>query len=634
MYYIELFSIKKVKHWYKYMKIRTILFTALLITLVFQGNINNKQACLANVSPEDLSVIENTLFQQTYGTQSTENRLAKIEKLIYGQSFEDQAVQARLNKLETFLPADHTPRAKVDVLPEKNESANEISSTPVGVLPAIPGVERKLPPDVEKWLAENTGTTAEGTLPPRNNTVFTEEPERQNERPFQYSGGDALAGESPSMNRENQDYQNILPENKNQQEPPVDTIAQANYPLIDQIEQQMFGQAYTAENIYKRLERLETKIDGRVSKASLYDRVNNIQDKAHYNNLRDKFAEQYRPVQPQAQYPDNYAGSSQSNYTTRGLNSSQTYSHSNTISHATVGIQGPAPGSAASSAMSSTGFGAMGEKLSALEMQLFGKTYDDDLSLNRIDRIERKVIGKTSFGLVNERLEKVYAAMSGRKADSSSNFRSFYFTDDGYERPQQQQQVNTSIPGQFMFGGSMGNSNVSQYTGNGYSTSSSSNMNYGNNLLNQVEMRVFGRAYPEMNMNTRVSRLENTLFGRMSGGDLNVRIQRLVQACNSTAYAGGSYAQPYNTYTQPYNNYAGTSYSGYTNPYNYYNSGLPVTPKAMVGAAAGAAIDNTVGKKSGILSQIGKAAGQAILGVPTNPYGAYNPYGGYNNYRY
>lgn len=50
------------------------------------------------------------------------------------------------------------------------------------------------------------------------------------------------------------------------------------YPVVDKIEAQIFGVFYPQENIYKRLDRLETKIFGTPTNAPLSDRVDRLRN--------------------------------------------------------------------------------------------------------------------------------------------------------------------------------------------------------------------------------------------------------------------------------------------------------------------------------------------------------------------
>lgn len=62
----------------------------------------------------------------------------------------------------------------------------------------------------------------------------------------------------------------------------------ANYPAVDKLEQNRFGKIYKNENIYKRLERLENDIFGKISYKNLNDRVNDLQNKiTSYDSLKN-----------------------------------------------------------------------------------------------------------------------------------------------------------------------------------------------------------------------------------------------------------------------------------------------------------------------------------------------------------
>jgi len=642
------------------MKIKKPIFITLLILLVC--NTQQNQVLAQNINNAALNNLENMLFEKSYSNQSAEERLSRIEKMIYGHTFEEQSISERAKRLRAFIPVGvsdieettETTQQKSDskehsFLPEKTESKE---------LPSFDHPDKKLPDNLDELLKSYQTDYVDDTLPPREKTIFTEEPGYHKPQKRSKSPEKAIRNyeDIPGLMYENQNLpeRNTVSHPEAFNRPESDQTAYnsplvkenegpgAEYPVIDNIERDLFGQSYQGQNIYQRLERLEKKLAGKVSTGSLYDRVDKIIQKANYNTVKERYADQYKPV-----IAGNNAPSAASSY---NMNQQQASPYGSTSqnyrsmsNHASIPVQRPSgqpdsmPGAAGS-----TGFGVIGNQLSELEQQLFGRTYDDDLSLNRIDRIEKRVTGKTSFGLVDDRIEKVYAAMGMRSSPGASSRGGYYFTDDGYDRSSGNTMSSTSsVPGQFMFGGSM-QSNTDQVQRRlPYSNVPASNPSGQNEaLVSQVEMQIFRKTYPDLDLTTRVSRLENTLFGQMSGGDLVPRIQRLIQAAHNPYYSQPAYGynqgynnyDPYNSYNNGYNTYG----SNNTPYYNNYYSAAPITPRNLVGAAAGAAIDKATGG-SGILSQIGKAAGSALLGVPATGYNngyGYNNYGGYNNSYY
>ncbi len=143
---------------------------------------------------------------------------------------------------------------------------------------------------------------------------------------------------------------------------PVDSSAQ--YPIVDNIENSLLKQTYKNENIYKRLDRLEQKAYGRISKASLSERVERLSSLVP------------PPVSKNNSYDDYMANNDEYNYFSPGTNGNPR------ASSAPVHIDSPQP----SAAKSAT--------LLRLEQTIFGKMYTEDSTSRRLSRLEKKMLNK------------------------------------------------------------------------------------------------------------------------------------------------------------------------------------------------------------------------------------------------
>lgn len=117
------------------------------------------------------------------------------------------------------------------------------------------------------------------------------------------------------------------------------------------------------------------------------------------------------------------------------------------------------------------------------------------------------------------------------------------------------------------------------------------------NIITRLENKVFNQTYPQNNIERRIERLEQTVFGAVQSGDMDTRYEALVAAVknyNTTSMDNGylpNIGQPKglrgianailsNTllggqmtgFTPPIDPYSGNYSSSYNNPYNPYSS--------------------------------------------------------------
>lgn len=593
---------------------KKLLLLNLLLVVCLLGPQINMPADAKELTDNEMNAIEQLLFNQTYTSSAIQDRLSKIEGLIYGQSFDSLSIDQRMEKISGFVPRD-LMQQNGGVLPSAQKSLPEVkndndSPSPSRTLPPLAQHNPSQPSQVDKQehipgLMSSPGVDyLDGTLPPRGQTIFTED-QTANNHPGQartFSGGDPYPA-----------YENRQPDNlayKNQPvkapqtydyaqnvpaEPPQDydydqdfadedspLPQSSNYPTVDEAELALFGKVFSSEDIYKRLDRIETKMKGAKQNGTLYDRVDNLSKDIKYITLRDKFAKQYTPVIPGSditqmpadnnsqryhqynrtddfdQVPQQNSLSPKNYYNMQGSSSpgsTSSYSSMSTTNNMTVGVQPPSTGYSPPQVSTGASLGFKKDELAQLEQQLFGRTYEEDLSMCRMDRIERKVMGKTTFGLLDERLNKVNDVMAGKRPAKDVITHSYY------------------APPPMPYGYNYGYNGYQQPYNNGY--------------YNQ---------YPQPAPYSQYN-----------------------------SYNQYQQASPYGQYNQ----YGQYGQYGQYNPYDPYGQYgyVPTTPKGVAAAAAGTAIDKTLGKKSGILATLGKAAGSAMMGAPMTPYGnQYMPY--------
>lgn len=169
---------------------------------------------------------------------------------------------------------------------------------------------------------------------------------------------------------------------------PTDPTAQ--YPVVDNIESSILNQTYKSENIYKRLDRLEKKIYGKVSTASLSERV-------------EKLSALVEPVsQPSQSYDDYMANNDEYNYFSPATSSNAR----GTTTSAYI------PESLPNAAKT--------EALLALEQNILGKTYIADSTSRRLARLEKKMLNKEFATEPDEfRIERLATVANAQQASQT-----------------------------------------------------------------------------------------------------------------------------------------------------------------------------------------------------------------------
>ncbi len=167
--------------------------------------------------------------------------------------------------------------------------------------------------------------------------------------------------------------QNIFQPDPNQPAAPADNTANTpdppqpdatDYPSVTQLEQQVFHQPYTQENITHRLDRLEQSVFHRTyDNLPMVDRVDQLTLK----------------VLPQSPLSvEENAGKSLPN-------------HSQDLSSSNLAIY---------------------SELTTLENQVFGKSYGGEMLSNRLSRLERQLMGAPQHGSIDSRMQNLLARVS------------------------------------------------------------------------------------------------------------------------------------------------------------------------------------------------------------------------------
>ena len=155
----------------------------------------------------------------------------------------------------------------------------------------------------------------------------------------------------------------------------IENNEKSNYPSVNKMEREVFGTAYEKENIYKRLDRLEKKAFGQISKASLNERVNNLQEK-----LNNKYLASEKKTKPLYEN-ENYNYYSPKEYRL---------------------------------------------DLSKIEKKLFKKSYANENLQNRLSRIEEKIFSqKFDYEDEQTRLERISALQQAAKSGAEYKINKF-----------------------------------------------------------------------------------------------------------------------------------------------------------------------------------------------------------------
>ena len=165
-----------------------------------------------------------------------------------------------------------------------------------------------------------------------------------------------------------------------------------NYPAVTELEDVAFNRNFIDDNIYTRLNRLENKIFGSTfPNESLIDRVDRLKKVL----MSESFS---KPKNPQRN------------------------------------ASGLSPDFAIVPVYST---------ISTLENDVFGRTFDNDLATNRVQRLERKLFGTCQSGTIEARLKKLSYAVQNTTEPQNNNF-AYNSTPNPFANTQKQKKQNSS----------------------------------------------------------------------------------------------------------------------------------------------------------------------------------------------
>ncbi len=174
-----------------------------------------------------------------------------------------------------------------------------------------------------------------------------------------------------------------------------------DYPVINEIEEQIFGKSYKNLDINTRISKLEKEIFKKNYEDALSERVERLKNKVSYNEKKENDAEK------------NYFYDEQNNYfspDTLAQNNSDTYYHSQ-------------KGDYVDKTIADRDFRS---KLNKLEKNIFKQSFSNDTIDNRLSRLESAVFN-SNFANDKEitRLKRISSAVNAQKSAKKYDSNSF-----------------------------------------------------------------------------------------------------------------------------------------------------------------------------------------------------------------
>lgn len=376
--------------------------------------------------------LEDTLFAVHYDQEGLDARVNRLEGVVFGQP-QTGSLDARISKLKSSL----SPSALGPLSPTAKSTGT----------------------------ASNTNSAAGSATPvAANSPVSSQSKSNQNSKA-------KVAYPTSMPNTAAQPTTAGSPAMATQSAP---TAGETDYPTVSQMEQKLFGKAYTQEDITGRLNRLEKEVFKTPQTGSLADRVDNLRlvvlgdvgapannntmaygvpagamsSYGGYPGPSNSYAPQYNqngpPVgstyQPYSSYggasgypqPPNYgSGYGGDPYSGTPIASSQPYAtpyggqyyggssgnYPQTASQTSYSGAYPSTSPSSPTATTPDMLAAMTE----VEKEVIGHTYPSEPMNTRLDRVENKVFHTTSPELSNEeRIQRVIAVSSAGGAPETT----------------------------------------------------------------------------------------------------------------------------------------------------------------------------------------------------------------------
>ncbi len=134
------------------------------------------------------------------------------------------------------------------------------------------------------------------------------------------------------------------------------------------------------------------------------------------------------------------------------------------------------------------------ETMSAIENNMFGYDYSNDVDIKRIERIEEHLYGQKKSGTVQKRLDNIQ-------------------NDAGLELNQTNNKIDNNKDHK-----TLSSANIQDLK-------EDATVEYP--MVDKIEQELFNTDYKKENIYTRLNRLEEKVFGKTSNEDLNTRVEKL-----------------------------------------------------------------------------------------------------------
>ena len=180
--------------------------------------------------------------------------------------------------------------------------------------------------------------------------------------------------------------------------------------------------------------------------------------------------------------------------------------------------------------------------LDKIENDFYGFNYSNDKTINRIERLEKSVYGKTSSGDINKRITKLSGDVSSDVIGLQIEPVRDTFLADDYEQED-------------------------------------SNVNYP--IVNDIEQKLFNTTYKNRDLHTRIVTIEKKLFGKIYDiDDYSTRMDRIKSHIYPQSVAFDDEIDNYNNYNDNYltsKDLSGTNQSRFRMPFGQRNYTRPYT---------------------------------------------------------
>ncbi len=204
---------------------------------------------------------------------------------------------------------------------------------------------------------------------------------------------------------------------------------------------------------------------------------------------------------------------------------------------------------------SALAMGKVESTLSRIENSLFGIEYSNQSNNKRLERIEEAVYGEAKSGNIKTRLEKLSAdAATNQMGQEISPKR------DTFEDPQDSYVDNSKLA---QSKSKTKQSNQNYYYDDSEEEKAEPNIDYP--VLNELEEKVFGKTYKNLDLNTRLSKLEQHSLKKTYDDAFSDRVERLKSKLSYKHSKPFQYQYYDNYLAQNLDNYAGSEYN-----YDYY----------------------------------------------------------------